>query len=131
MEHLFDDRVEKVKGFATVTFKGWGDPSPERMYRGGKAAPTGKELEEVATRRARAGARGIRVLLQVAVKTFAAEALAWGEEPFIGESRVGIGDVLFTRDMPRVVLGAREELEPRSSPTVHVEGVVLGPSRFE
>ena len=48
--------VEEIKGFATVPFKGWGNPTSESVHSGREATPAGKELEEVATRRARAGA---------------------------------------------------------------------------
>ena len=58
-----DRGVEEVKGFATVPFKGWGNPTSKGVHSGGEATPAGKELEEVTSRRTLAGARDIRMLL--------------------------------------------------------------------
>ena len=71
------------------------------------------------------------MLLEVPPESVPAKALPRGKEPLVGEAGVGVGDILISWNVPRVVAGAREELEPSSASAVHVKLVILSAPGFK
>ena len=65
------------------------------------------------------------MLLEVPPESVPTKALPRGKEPLVGEAGVGVGDILISWNVPRMVASAREELEPSGASAVHVKLVIF------
>ena len=71
------------------------------------------------------------MFLEVPPESVSAKALPRGKEPLVGEAGVGVGDILISWNVPRMVASAREELEPSGASAVHVKLVILSAPGFK
>ena len=71
------------------------------------------------------------MLLEVPPESVPTKALPRGKEPLVGEAGVGVGDILISWNVPRMVASAREELEPSGASAVHVKLVILSAPGFK
>ena len=71
------------------------------------------------------------MLLEVPPESVPTKALPRGKEPLVGEAGVGVGDILISWNVPRMVASAREELEASSASAVHVKFVILSAPGFK